>query len=78
MCVTGFCMMTELSTAGIQTTGIQALGGDMFTLTTLLQDPLTRLMMRSDGVTEEHFSSLMLRVQHSLDARSGSDAVVAL
>jgi hypothetical protein len=40
------------------------------TLTGLLQDPLTRLMMRSDGVSEADFSALLLRVQDTLIART--------
>ncbi len=40
------------------------------TLTGLLQDPLTRLVMRSDGVTEQDFSDLLRRVQDTLIARS--------
>jgi hypothetical protein len=40
------------------------------TLTGLLQDPLTKLVMRSDGVSEEDFSALLQRVQDSLIARS--------
>ena len=39
------------------------------TLTGLLQDPLIRMVMRSDGVTEQYFSDLMLRVQDTLLAR---------
>jgi hypothetical protein len=39
------------------------------TLTGLLQDPLTRMLMRSDGVTEQDFSDLMMRVKDSLLAR---------
>jgi hypothetical protein len=39
------------------------------TLTGLLHDPLTRMVMRSDGVTEQDFSDLMLRVKDCLLAR---------
>ena len=39
------------------------------TLTGLLQDPLTRMVMRSDGVSEQDFSDLMLHVQDCLLAR---------
>ena len=41
------------------------------TLTGLLHDPLTRLVMRSDGVSEQDFSDLLRRVQDSLIARAG-------
>jgi len=40
------------------------------TLTGLLQDPLTKLVMRSDGVSERDFSELLLRVQDTLIARA--------
>lgn len=40
------------------------------TMTGLLEDPLTTLLMRSDGVTKEDFSALLHRVQDSLVARS--------
>ena len=40
------------------------------TLTGLLQDPLTKLVMRSDGVSERDFSELLLRVQDTLVARA--------
>jgi hypothetical protein len=40
------------------------------TLNGLLQDPLTRLVMRSDGVSEKDFSELLLRVQDTLVARA--------
>jgi hypothetical protein len=39
------------------------------TLAGLLQDPLTRMVMRSDGVTETDLSNLMLRVKDCLLAR---------
>lgn len=39
------------------------------TLDGLLQDPLTRMLMRSDGVSERDFSDLLLRVQDCLLAR---------
>ncbi|MDR3537481.1 MAG: hypothetical protein P4L71_13370 [Acetobacteraceae bacterium] len=42
------------------------------TLTGLLQDPLTRMLMRSDGVSEQDFSDLLLRVKDCLLARHGS------
>jgi hypothetical protein len=40
-----------------------------FTLTGLLQDPLTKLVMRSDGVSDQDFSALLQRVQDTLIAR---------
>jgi hypothetical protein len=40
------------------------------TLTGLLQDPLTKLVMRSDGVSDKDFSDLLLRVQDTLIARA--------
>ena len=42
------------------------------TLTGLLQDPLTKLVMHSDGVSERDFSELLLRVQDTLIARAAS------
>jgi len=41
----------------------------MLTLDGLLQDPLTRMIMRSDGVSERDFSDLLLRVQDCLADR---------
>lgn len=40
------------------------------TLAGLLQDPLTKLVMRSDGVSDADFSELLLRVKDSLQARA--------
>jgi hypothetical protein len=40
------------------------------TLATLLQDPLIQMVMRSDNVSEEDHSELLIRVQNSLIARS--------
>lgn len=40
------------------------------TLGTLLQDPLTRMLMQRDGVSEREFSELMLRVQNVLADRA--------
>ncbi len=42
------------------------------TLTGLLQDPLTRMVMRSDGVSEQDFADLWLRVKDCLLARHAS------
>ena len=39
------------------------------TLSALLQDPLTRMLMHRDGVSEQDFSALLLRVQGLLGAR---------
>ena len=39
------------------------------TLTTMLQDPLIKLVMRSDNVSEQDHSALLHRVQQSLIAR---------
>jgi hypothetical protein len=40
------------------------------TLAMLLQDPLVRLVMQSDNVSEEDHSALMFRVQECLLARA--------
>ena len=40
------------------------------TLTTLLQDPLIQMVMRSDNVSEQDHSDLLNRVKDSLTARS--------
>ncbi len=40
------------------------------TLTTMLQDPLIRLVMRSDNVSEQDHSELLFRVKDSLAARA--------
>jgi len=40
------------------------------TLAMLLQDPLVRLVMQSDNVSEEDHSALMFRVQECLMARA--------
>jgi hypothetical protein len=40
------------------------------TLAALLKDPLIRLVMRSDNVSEEDHSALMFRVQECLMARA--------
>ncbi len=39
------------------------------TLTTLLQDPLVQLVMRSDNVSESDHSALLYRVKRTLAAR---------
>jgi ribosomal protein S12 methylthiotransferase accessory factor YcaO len=48
---------------------------ETFTLTELLQDPLTRMAMTSDGVSEKEFGELLLRMRDTLHgrARSGAD-----
>jgi hypothetical protein len=68
MCMTGFCMTDP----GVTAAGVA--DSDGLTLAVLLQDPLTRMMMLSDGVTEKHFSDLMLRVQGCLIARAAMSA----
>lgn len=40
------------------------------TLAQLLRDPLVRLVMQSDNVSEEDHSALMIRVQECLLARA--------
>ncbi len=40
------------------------------TLNTMLQDPLIKLVMRSDNVSEIEHSALLYRVQESLVARA--------
>jgi hypothetical protein len=40
------------------------------TLNTMLQDPLIKLVMRSDNVSEQDHSALLHRVRQSLLARS--------
>jgi hypothetical protein len=47
----------------------------MLTIAGMLQDPLIRLVMRSDGVSEQDLSDLLSRVKNSLEAR---EAPVAL
>jgi hypothetical protein len=44
------------------------------TLTTMLQDPLIKLVNRSDNVSEHDYSTLLHRVQKSLIARSADAA----
>jgi hypothetical protein len=44
------------------------------TLAQLLKDPLVRLVMQSDNVSEEDHSALMLRVQECLMARASFTA----
>jgi len=39
------------------------------TLATMLQDPLIKLVMRSDNVSETDHSALLHRVQEALSAR---------
>jgi hypothetical protein len=40
------------------------------TLAALLNDPLTRAMMRSDGVSLDDFAALLFRVKDTLDDRA--------
>jgi len=42
------------------------------TLNTMLDDPLIKLVMRSDKVSEEDHSQLLLRVKQSLLARAAA------
>jgi hypothetical protein len=44
--------------------------GCTLTLAALLEDPLVRLVMRSDHVSETDHSALLIRVQESLIART--------
>ncbi len=44
--------------------------GCTLTLAALLEDPLVRLVMRSDNVSETDHSALLIRVQKSLIARA--------
>jgi hypothetical protein len=53
-------MVTAMCTTTIST----------LTLTTLLEDPLVQMMMRSDNVSDEDHSELLYRVKHVLSARS--------
>jgi len=41
----------------------------ILTLTAMLQDPLIKLVNRSDNVSEQDYSALLHRVQESLIAR---------
>ena len=43
---------------------------ERLTLGTLLEDPMIRLVMASDGVSEQEMRSLMLRMRRVLSARS--------
>lgn len=42
------------------------------TLTAMLQDPLIKLVMRSDNVSEQDHSDLLYRVQESLISRAAT------
>ena len=46
-----------------------AMSDSTLTLTTLLQDPLVRLVMRSDNVSEKDHSDLLFRVRDTLAMR---------
>lgn len=50
---------------------------EKLTLAGLLADPLTRLVMHSDGVSEQDFADLWLRLQ-SLVRRDGTDATMGV
>ena len=43
---------------------------DTFTMAAMLADPLTQMVMRSDGVSEQDFSELLQRIQRQLAARA--------
>ena len=47
------------------------------TLSAMLHDPLIRLVMRSDGVSEKDLSDLLLRVKDTLVARASLPAPTA-
>ena len=47
------------------------------TLAALLDDPLTRALMRSDGVSEREFASLLYRVKNALAERAFPPAPAA-
>jgi hypothetical protein len=53
-------------------TGMCMTTASTLTLTGMLRDPLIRLVMRSDGVSEEDFSELLFRVKDTLMARDAS------
>ena len=46
------------------------------TLSAMLTDPLIRMVMRSDGVSEEDFSALLFRVKDALEQRHASEPVL--
>ena len=47
------------------------------TLTAMLQDPLIKMVMRSDNVSEKDYSELLFRVKDKLAARAdGLEAVM--
>jgi hypothetical protein len=43
-----------------------------------MSDPLIRMVMRSDGVSEDDFSALLLRVKDTLDQRYAAETASAL
>ena len=49
---------------------MRAGSGDEFGLANLMRDPLIRLVMKSDGVTEQAMIALMDRVRRSLTLRA--------
>jgi hypothetical protein len=48
------------------------------TMSALLTDPLIRMVMRSDGVSEDDFTALLFRVKDTLEQRYGSEATLEL
>ena len=50
---------------------------EKLTLAGLLADPLTRLVMHSDGVSEQDFADLWLRIQ-GLVRRDGADVTMGV
>jgi hypothetical protein len=47
---------------------------ETLTLTGLLEDKLTQMVMRSDGVSGEDFSELMYRMRDTLAARASEQS----
>jgi hypothetical protein len=43
---------------------------DTFTMAGTIADPLTRMVMRSDGVSEDELAALLFRIQGNLAARA--------
>ena len=43
---------------------------DTFTMAGMIADPLTRMVMRSDGVSEVELAALLFRIQGNLAARA--------
>jgi hypothetical protein len=51
---------------------------DTLTMAGMLQDPLIRMVMRSDGVSETDMSALLTRVKDTLAARGEQECGPAL